>query len=124
MSSWSFTCGGYWPPCACRASGRSEEHTSELQSPYDLPARHSFPTRRSSDLADDGHVRRRRVDPIDVVVADAERGVLVELEEALHGQPGHVEDQVAVHVELVLHVRRVLAALCLQGLGEIGRAHV
>src|SRR5947207_1571848 len=31
----------------CR-SGRSEEHTSELQSHSDL---HSFPTRRSSDLA-------------------------------------------------------------------------
>src|SRR5207248_2274551 len=41
--------------------GRSEEHTSELQSPYDLvcrllleshiiPTPHSFPTRRSSDL--------------------------------------------------------------------------
>src|SRR5437867_778225 len=34
---------------------RSEEHTSELQSPYDLVCRHSldlysFPTRRSSDL--------------------------------------------------------------------------
>src|SRR5476649_1544815 len=30
-----------------RAAGRSEEHTSELQSHRDL---HSFPTRRSSDL--------------------------------------------------------------------------
>src|SRR5207244_4013776 len=30
------------------ASGRSEEHTSELQSPHHLQ---SFPTRRSSDLA-------------------------------------------------------------------------
>src|SRR5437867_629010 len=29
---------------------RSEEHTSELQSPYDLVVLHSFPTRRSSDL--------------------------------------------------------------------------
>src|SRR5437867_3634242 len=29
---------------------RSEEHTSELQSPYDLVDVHSFPTRRSSDL--------------------------------------------------------------------------
>src|SRR5476649_583163 len=33
-----------------KASSRSEEHTSELQSHSDL---HSFPTRRSSDLA--GH---------------------------------------------------------------------
>src|SRR5437867_2416107 len=29
---------------------RSEEHTSELQSPYDLVLLHFFPTRRSSDL--------------------------------------------------------------------------
>src|SRR5699024_940889 len=29
---------------------RSEEHTSELQSRFDLVALHSFPTRRSSDL--------------------------------------------------------------------------
>src|SRR5699024_2292751 len=31
-------------------SARSEEHTSELQSRFDLVAFHSFPTRRSSDL--------------------------------------------------------------------------
>src|SRR5882672_7450493 len=36
---------------------RSEEHTSELQSHRDL---HSFPTRRSSDLADSAHLRAYR----------------------------------------------------------------
>src|SRR5260221_352311 len=34
------------------AGGRSEEHTSELQSHRDL---HSFPTRRSSDLMNSMH---------------------------------------------------------------------
>src|SRR5690348_7616131 len=33
---------------------RSEEHTSELQSPVHLVCLHSFPTRRSSDLNDSG----------------------------------------------------------------------
>src|SRR5215218_7237400 len=48
-------------PCA----GRSEEHTSELQSHRDL---HSFPTRRSSDLMPrhdrgrDAGTRRNRLD--------------------------------------------------------------
>src|SRR5207248_2743636 len=49
-------------PLAVSIGSRSEEHTSELQSPYDLVCRllleiplppralHSFPTRRSSDL--------------------------------------------------------------------------
>src|SRR5207248_1505190 len=38
-------------PCSPRShSARSEEHTSELQSPYDLVALRRFPTRRSSDL--------------------------------------------------------------------------
>src|SRR5476649_494637 len=44
----------------CRDHGRSEEHTSELQSHRDL---HSFPTRRSSDLdtgTDACHLRHRR----------------------------------------------------------------
>src|SRR5579875_1888541 len=36
-------------------AARSEEHTSELQSHRDL---HSFPTRRSSDLAGAGRLRR------------------------------------------------------------------
>src|SRR5438034_452842 len=40
----------YRPKCVRRqCSGRSEEHTSELQSHSDL---HSFPTRRSSDLSE------------------------------------------------------------------------
>src|SRR5699024_2445791 len=42
---------------------RSEEHTSELQSRFDLVLLHSFPTRRSSDLRSDaGQLRwgRRR----------------------------------------------------------------
>src|SRR5476649_445437 len=38
------------------APTRSEEHTSELQSHRDL---HSFPTRRSSDLADGGDATGR-----------------------------------------------------------------
>src|SRR5690348_12204704 len=33
-----------------RGTPRSEEHTSELQSPVHLVHLHSFPTRRSSDL--------------------------------------------------------------------------
>src|SRR5882672_5962937 len=44
------------------SGGRSEEHTSELQSHRDL---HSFPTRRSSDLADrrrDHHGGLQRAD--------------------------------------------------------------
>src|SRR5262252_128593 len=44
------TCWFCAEPAGGRAHGdRSEEHTSELQSHRDL---HSFPTRRSSDLAD------------------------------------------------------------------------
>src|SRR5579875_2927330 len=39
------------------ADARSEEHTSELQSHRDL---HSFPTRRSSDLADEPGVGAAR----------------------------------------------------------------
>src|SRR5207249_2919928 len=34
---------------------RSEEHTSELQSRFDLVYLHSFPTRRSSDLIESTH---------------------------------------------------------------------
>src|SRR5574339_297163 len=37
-------------PIGAGARYRSEEHTSELQSPGDLLDLHSFPTRRSSDL--------------------------------------------------------------------------
>src|SRR5947208_2237620 len=46
---------GTTPSCCKQAITRSEEHTSELQS----PDQHSFPTRRSSDLAKrpDGKVR-------------------------------------------------------------------
>src|SRR5690348_9079937 len=36
------------PTATSPAAARSEEHTSELQSPVHVP--HSFPTRRSSDL--------------------------------------------------------------------------
>src|SRR5215211_1240635 len=43
------------PAGSMAATGRSEEHTSELQSHRDL---HSFPTRRSSDLPG-GHLRQR-----------------------------------------------------------------
>src|SRR5476649_956442 len=43
------------PNVAGKIEGRSEEHTSELQSHRDL---HSFPTRRSSDLQDMGQAYR------------------------------------------------------------------
>src|SRR5215211_7910041 len=62
-------CGITWT-VAPRYS-RSEEHTSELQSHRDL---HSFPTRRSSDLADD-HVRRRRLGRAPNPVLDLVRDV-------------------------------------------------
>src|SRR5690349_1363766 len=48
-------------PFAGRGGRRSEEHTSELQSRRDLVCRrdvHSFPTRRSSDLASSVGARR------------------------------------------------------------------
>src|SRR5437868_4196898 len=60
-SAWSFRRSASRPRCGCRK--RSEEHTSELQSRFDLVCRllleqyrthphlPSFPTRRSSDLA-------------------------------------------------------------------------
>src|SRR5437867_1293018 len=43
-----------------RGAPRSEEHTSELQSPYDLVHLPSFPTRRSSDLGSPRCRRTRR----------------------------------------------------------------
>src|SRR5947207_3446893 len=51
---WAIWIASLWRRCGRRTSSRrfrSEEHTSELQSHSDL---HSFPTRRSSDLATAG----------------------------------------------------------------------
>src|SRR5699024_9172405 len=52
-----------WPNDGPSTPRRSEEHTSELQSRFDLVCRsfppHSFPTRRSSDLALCGTSRSR-----------------------------------------------------------------
>ena len=72
-----------------------------------------------AEVAHDRDAGGRRVHAIDVVLAHAEGRVLVEVEELRLGEPGRGVDEVAVHVELILHVRRVRTTLRLDRLRTV-----
>src|SRR5437762_2919616 len=114
----------------CGANKRSEEHTSELQSPMYLVCRlllecpvlhrdlHSFPTRRSSDLI--------LVDPN--LVADGHRAVLgcaspIALSAGLQ-RHGAFDDADARHTLGRIFGRIVIICAHLRRKQKIGRAHV